>query len=175
MRLRKCDLRLGRIEVDRINHVLWKWLCNNLTGVNGIDYLGERKSQGALAEPIRCIWQNIEDSKSSADRGFAVSEWVPGEANPRIEVVYRRIRYPIVLTWHRDTLKQARYRAERPMNLSREGQHFVPQAEVKCQVGTQAPIVLNIRSSDTFTNSGFKASLRTVKGEEEGIVSEEVR
>src|SRR5258708_29285861 len=103
------------MERDEVEQGCWN---RALSWFNRVDDLGKRQSQGAFAQPIERKGQDVEDSKTAADGRFAVTEGVPRKADPRIEIMQRRIRQPIVRARLRDARVQAGGRSEKAMNLS---------------------------------------------------------
>ncbi len=156
MGLRKRDLRLGRIKINNAKDSTGE--CS-LAWPNRIDHLRERKSQGAFPQPIKWKWKNIEESKGASDGSFAISERIPREADPGIEIMERRIRYPIVLAWHRRALVKAGSRSEGTMDFSREGHEFIAKTQIQSEIGAQPPVVLDVASDDIFTNACFCSRL----------------
>src|SRR5260221_6779817 len=90
--------------------------------------------------------EHIKDSKTAADSSLAIAEWVPGETDPRLEVVKGLVRRPEVLNRSLGGAGDGFQNGERIMSFGRQRHRLVTDAKVQRDVGAPTPIVLKVGS-----------------------------
>ena len=135
----------------------------------------EGRPLGGLGREDPGQGQDVVDAEPAADGRPAAAARIPGEPDPRLEVLERGVRLEVAVDGDDGAAVEIAHHGEPALRVLRLRAHLVAQAVVEGQPGPHAPAVVHVAGEDARPHLRLLGARRVEAEEIVRLVGQEVR